>query len=176
MEHHDSAQPDACESCALGHSRRAFLRDSFVAAFGALLTLGASEKAAAASVTWINALARAGKTVTYAIPAADGAQIDHANEVIIVRWENELYAFSLSCPHQHTALRWEQDNARFQCPKHHSKYQPDGTYISGRATRSMDRFSLARQGSSIVVDMGALHKQPDDPAAWKNSVIHLGGS
>ena len=167
---------DSCEGCALGTSRREFLRDGFVAAFGALLTLGASEKAAAASVSFVNALVASGSTVSYAIPSANGAQIDHEHEVILARWENNIYAFSLSCPHQHTALRWEPQNARFQCPKHHSKYQPDGTFISGRATRSMDRFSIKRQGNSVVVDTGTMHKEPDDPKAWREAVVELGAS
>jgi nitrite reductase/ring-hydroxylating ferredoxin subunit len=175
-DEHCMDTPDACDSCALGKSRREFLRDGFAAAFGALLTLGASEKAAAASVSIVNALAAAGSTVTYAIPAANGAQIDRDHEVIVARWENNIYAFSLSCPHQHTALRWEQQNARFQCPKHHSKYQPDGTFISGRATRSMDRFSIKRQGNSVVVDTSVMHKEPDDPKAWREAVVELGAS
>lgn len=169
-------QIDACESCTLHHTRRDFLRESVTAAFGVLLTLGATNKAAAVSVSWIEAYHRSNGTITYPIPTADGAQIDHTNEVILVRWQSEVYAFSLSCPHQHTALRWEPENARFQCPRHHSKYQPDGTFISGRATRGMDRFSITRQGNDVVVDINALHKQPDDPAGYHNAVVHLGDS
>ncbi|HEX6558477.1 MAG TPA: Rieske (2Fe-2S) protein [Longimicrobiales bacterium] len=172
-EPHDDS---ACEGCALGSTRRDFLRDGFSAAVAALLTLGASEQAAAASVQWIGALARSSSTVTYPIPATDGAHIDKQNEVILLRWESNLYAFSLSCPHQHTALRWMEADARFQCPKHKSKYQPDGTYISGRATRSMDRFSIHRDGGNVVVDTSAMHKQPADPAAWASAVVRLGAS
>jgi Rieske Fe-S protein len=96
--------------------------------------------------------------------------------VILVRWQGSIYAFSLSCPHQHTALRWEEANQRFQCPKHHSKYEMDGTFISGKATRSMDRFSLKREGNSIVVDVNALHKQPNDPTGYAAAVVKLAGN
>ena len=155
---------DACEGCALHHSRRDFIVGSVVAAFGLI------------SINWVDALARNGSAVSYAIPAANGAQIDKNNEVILVRWENEVYAFALSCPHQKTALRWEEQNNRFQCPKHHSKYQPNGTFISGRATRNMDRYSISRQGNNVVVDMNALHKSDVDPNGWKSAVIELGSS
>ena len=166
----------SCESCSADSSRRDFLRDSVAAAFGALMLLSGGNTAAAASIRWVEGMRRAAGTISYAIPAADGAQIDKANEVILVRWESNVYAFALSCPHQHTALRWHEEVARFQCPKHKSKYQPDGTFISGRATRAMDRFSLKRDGAAIVVDTNALHKSDKDPSGWAASVIRLGVS
>ena len=58
-----------------------------------------------------------------------------------MRFQGVVYAFNLSCPHQNTALKWQPDDQRFQCPKHKSRYQPDGTFISGRATRGMDRLA-----------------------------------
>ena len=44
----------------------------------------------------IEALARTKKGISYTIPAADGVQIDKDNEVILVRWQNAMYAFNLS--------------------------------------------------------------------------------
>lgn len=160
---HEEQDNGACEGCALNEARnrRDFIRESLTAAFGLM------------SIDWVRALARVGNTVSYAIPAADGAQIDKEHEVILVRWQNSIYAFALSCPHQRTALRWEPQNSRFQCPKHHSKYQPDGTFISGRATRNMDRYTLQRQGEAIVVDNSTKHKSTDDAQAWSNAVIKL---
>jgi Rieske Fe-S protein len=110
---------------------------------------------------------------TYPIPPQDGVQIDRDNEVILVRWQNAVYAFNLSCPHQNTALRWNEGDAQFQCPKHHSKYRPDGTFISGRATRPMDRLSLTRNGDSVVVDLNAMHKDDIDHAGWTAAVVTL---
>ncbi|NUQ21593.1 MAG: Rieske 2Fe-2S domain-containing protein [Gemmatimonadaceae bacterium] len=52
------------------------------------------------------------------------AGIDRDSEVILTRWQGLVYAFNLSCPHRHTALRWNDDAHRFQCPKHHSQYTP----------------------------------------------------
>jgi nitrite reductase/ring-hydroxylating ferredoxin subunit len=108
---------------------------------------------------------------SYPLPQQDGATIDRDAEVIIVRYQGKVYAFSLSCPHQHTALRWEPDNNRFQCPKHHSKYQPDGTFISGRATRSMDRFALRRDGGNVVVDLDKLYREDRDADDWKAALL-----
>lgn len=113
-------------------------------------------------------------TVSYPLPATDGAQIDHDNEVILVRWQNAVYAFNLSCPHQHTALRWDDADKRFQCPKHHSQYQPSGEFIRGRATRNMDRFSLRRDATNnIVVDVDAMHRSDEDAAGWAAAVLKV---
>ena len=111
---------------------------------------------------------------SYAVPAADGALVDKSNEVIVVRWQDAVYAFALSCPHQNQALRWVEKDGRFQCPKHKSRYSPDGVFQSGRATRGMDRYSLRREGDQIVVDVATLHEQTADPAAWDAAKVSLG--
>lgn len=161
-----------CTDCALVQSRRSFLRGGALAAI--IASMGAfgipARAASGMSVGIISGRRRnsAGtQMVSYPLPATDGAQIDHDNEVILVRWQNEMYAFNLSCPHQHAALRWDDADNRFQCPKHHSKYQPDGEFISGRATRNMDRFTIRRDASNnIVVDVDAMFRSDQDPAAW----------
>jgi nitrite reductase/ring-hydroxylating ferredoxin subunit len=164
------AQSSECANCAL-QDRRGFLRDA-VAAVAALGAAGVGPTfAALLPVRWISA--HAGGGATYPVPATDGVQIDRDNQVILVRWQNAVYAFNLSCPHQNTALRWDEADARFQCPKHHSKYQPDGTFISGRATRNMDRLSVRRDGDSIVVDVDGMHKSNEDAAGWAAAVVRL---
>ncbi len=159
-----AALPPDCAECPLASGRRSFLHTAARAA-GAFAVLVLVPRRAAAG--WGVATQR------YAIPATDGATIDRDNQVILVRWMNAIYAFALSCPHQNTALRWDAADGRFQCPKHHSKYQPDGTFISGRATRNMDRLSLTREGDAVVVDVDALHKSTEDAAGWVAAVVHL---
>jgi Rieske Fe-S protein len=154
-------------------SRRDFLRDSAIGLAGIMATLGIARSAAALPVTMIEAIARGKTGLTYAIPAADGVQIDKDNEVILVRWQNAMYAFNLSCPHQHTALRWNDSIKEFQCPKHKSKYQPTGNFISGRATRSMDRFAIQRNANNIVVDVDTMYQEDEQAAQWKAAFIKL---
>ncbi len=162
-----------CFPCATDPSRREFLRRASV--LGAALAAIAANfsDAGALPVRAMQSLATSAGTMTYPIPAADGAEIDHDNEVILVRWQNQVMAFALSCPHQHTALRWNPTDARFQCPKHHSQYTPDGTFITGRATRGMDRLAIARQGNSVVVTTEPIIKQTDNMAGWKAAFIQL---
>jgi Rieske Fe-S protein len=129
--------------------------------------------AQALPVRAVAALASRGEERTYPIPASDGATIDKRESVIITRWQGMVFAFSLACPHQNTALRWEPENARFQCPKHHSKYQPDGSFIEGRATRGMDRFAVRHEGANVVVDLDKLFQQDKDAAQWKAAFISV---
>jgi len=150
---------DACSFCELSGTRRDFLRFSVAAAF---------------TIHSLSGIRSGPDSVTYPVPAQDGAHIDRDNEVILVRWQGAIYAFTLSCPHQHTALRWIENDSRFQCPRHKSRYQPDGTFISGRATRGMDRFSLQHVGDTIVVDLKTLHKQDKDLGGWTAAVVRIG--
>jgi nitrite reductase/ring-hydroxylating ferredoxin subunit len=165
---------DACTACAPLHARREFLRTLVASVTGALLTLGASPAAAQRLATQFGGpLEHRGDEASYPVPDADGATIDTDNEVILVRYHNVAYAFALSCPHQNTGLKWNGDEGRFQCPKHKSKYQPDGTFIEGRATRGMDRHALRRDGAKVVVDLGTTFEQDKDAAGWAAAQIAL---
>jgi Rieske Fe-S protein len=164
-----------CTGCPVA-TRREFLRDAGISVVSVLAALGIARSAGAMlpetfSIRPIAELNRRGALRTYPIPAGDGAQIDRGNQLILVRWHGSMYAFNLSCPHQNTALKWDDGEHRFQCPKHHSRYQPDGTFIEGRATRGMDRLDIRREGETVVVDPDKWHKQDTDPAGWNAAVV-----
>jgi nitrite reductase/ring-hydroxylating ferredoxin subunit len=164
---------DDCAGCGVAPDRREFLRTSAAAVAAALLALGARRADALAPLAFTSARGARGNVRTYSIPAKDGAEIDKENEVILARWQGSVYAFALSCPHQNTALKWLDADQRFQCPKHKSKYRPDGSFIEGRATRGMDRYSIRRDGASVAVDLGDLHEQDTDPSGWNAAVVKI---
>ncbi|HVZ78668.1 MAG TPA: Rieske 2Fe-2S domain-containing protein [Gemmatimonadaceae bacterium] len=165
---------DPCTGCPALDGRRQFLRNAAVLAVGALAALGAApDEARALPVRFISALGAHATQKSYAIPTADSVNIDKDAGVIIARYQAQVFAFSLSCPHQNTALRWNDAEHEFQCPKHHSRYTPDGLFIDGRATRSMDRFAVTRSGGNIVVDLDTLYQEDDNPAQWKAAVLHV---
>lgn len=160
-----------CHGCA-GVERREFLKDGALLLAGIIASLGGLPRGAAAlGVRVAGPLAREGQDLTYPIPTADGAHIDRDNDVIVVRFQQRVYAFNLSCPHQNTALRWHPEDGQFQCPKHHSRYRPDGTFISGRATRGMDRFALRRDGANVVVNLSQYFRQDRNPAEWEAAAL-----
>ncbi|MFI5310448.1 MAG: ubiquinol-cytochrome c reductase iron-sulfur subunit [Gemmatimonadales bacterium] len=165
------ASRDACGACPIG--RRDFLKAGTSLAALAVTTAMMPGTAAALPVRFDSALGRDGRDVRYAIPAADGATIDKDNDVIIARAGGLMYALDLTCPHQHTAIRWSAREKLFECPKHHSKYSPAGIFLEGRATRSLDRFSIRRDGDQIIVDVDTPYQEKRDQAQWEAAVLPL---
>lgn len=111
--------------------------------------------------------------VSYPVPSADGVTIDRDNEVILVRHAGAVMAFALSCPHQRTMLKWLEADSRFQCPKHKSRYQPTGEFISGRATRNMDRYPVRREGNNVAVNVDIVLASDKDQSGWTAAAIKI---
>ncbi|MEK6611762.1 MAG: Rieske (2Fe-2S) protein [Gemmatimonadota bacterium] len=164
----DSNSPGCADDCIV--ARRAFLKDVTMFA-AALVAAGFAPRLASAAPRPVRALSRAANEVRYPIPAADGVEFDKENEVILVRTAGRVYAFALACPHQNTALRLEPSKQGFQCSRHHSKYKLDGAYISGRATRSMDRYAIRREGTVLVVNVALYYESDSEPTQWAGAVV-----
>jgi len=165
--------PQSAESCtASDSSRREFLGHISAAALAAMVGVAlAASDAAAVPIESVSG-AQVGPTEhEYPVPAGDAVSIDRENEVILIRFHERALAFNLACPHENTALRWRQEDGRFQCPRHGSKYQPDGTFISGRATRNMDRFAIRRDGDKLIVDVNRLYRSDQQKAEWDAAVV-----
>ncbi|MFI5179071.1 MAG: ubiquinol-cytochrome c reductase iron-sulfur subunit [Vicinamibacterales bacterium] len=114
-----------------------------------------------------------GEERKYSIPATDSVSIDHSAQTILVRYQGHVFSMFLGCPHEHAAVKWVEKEHRFQCTKHDSRYQPDGTYTSGRSTRNLDRFAIRREGDGIVIDLDHLFQADRDPAGWAGAVVAL---
>ena len=153
----------SCKKHPCTESRRAFLHQSSCG----LLTLAAMGLAGDV-VLPVSAIAgvAAGKEKTYPLPSADGVNIDRGTHVMVVRYMNRVYAFSMACPHENAAVKWLPKDHRFQCTKHDSQYTPDGTYTSGHATRNLDRFPIRKEGTSVVVSLDRVFHSDDNRGAW----------
>ncbi len=157
-----SSNQSACLGCA---SRREFIdRLSGTLLVGTLFTeIRAAEAAAGQSRS----------ERAYAIPAKDGVSIDKSAQIILVRSGQKVIAFNLACPHENTALKWREGDKRFQCPKHESKYTPEGVFTDGRATRNMDRLAIRRDGMKVIVGLDRLFKSDQNPGDWAAAVVTL---
>jgi Rieske Fe-S protein len=154
-----------------GPGRREFLRAGgcFVIACAGL---GLSSLAGL-PVVEITALAANPSEKRYPVPAGDSVNIDRQASVIVIRFQNSVYAFALACPHEHAAVKWLPKDHRFQCSKHDSQYQPNGTYTAGRATRNLDRFAVRREDNTIVVDLQHWFESDKNPAGWASAALQL---
>jgi nitrite reductase/ring-hydroxylating ferredoxin subunit len=170
-----SPETHNCERCPLGEhiQRREFVRVAVARSFGVLGALSLLPGGLAAMP--FSAVRGTGPRVArvYPLPTADGVSIDRDESVIVARTGDKVFAFSLACPHQSTALRWDDRNHRFQCPKHKSRYEADGVFIDGRATRGLDRFAVKRDGQSLVVDLDALFREDRNPAEWAAAFVNV---
>lgn len=164
----DMSTRDCAGDCIV--ARRTFLKDLSVFT-AALLASGLAPRAASGAPSAIRALGRVAGDVRYPIPAKDGVRFDDVNEVILVRDAGHVYAFALSCPHQNTALKADPSGVGFRCTKHESRYKPSGEFISGRATRNMDRLAIRRDGSSVVVNVDQYYESDSEPAQWAGAVV-----
>lgn len=168
-------QMTPCNGCHAASCRRAFLLQA-AAALAGLATggeLSGPQRAFALALDSTRPVRTLGNEAVYVIPAEDGVTIDRDHEIILARYQDVVSAFALSCPHQHTPLRWDQDGHRFQCPKHKSAFEPDGTRIEGRAERSMDRYALRRDGNTVVVDLRTVYQEDTDREKWAAAVVRL---
>jgi Rieske Fe-S protein len=164
-----------CEHCTIDtlrstDSRRTFLVNAVRFTTVALAAFGLSG-AVSLPVAEAAPISSTDTEKRYPIPPSDSVNIDRDAQVIVVRFQAKVYAFALSCPHQNTALRWLPKDMRFQCPKHESKYQPDGTFISGRATRNMDRFAVKKDGPALVVELNTWFQSDIQQADWAAAFV-----
>jgi nitrite reductase/ring-hydroxylating ferredoxin subunit len=156
-----------CSGCDGATSRRRALGQMSTAALAAMIGVELWPGSAGAVPVTEGSGAPAGPANTsYPVPPADGVTIDRDNQVILVRFQQHAYAFNLACPHENTALRWKDREGVFQCPRHESRYKPDGTFISGRATRNMDRLPIRKDGDRLVVDLDHLLRSDQQPQDW----------
>ena len=150
-------------------SRRGFLQQGACGMF-TIAALGLPGSVSALPVTEIEAQASGGER-RYPLPTVDGVSIDRQAQVIIVRHAGKVYAMSLVCPHENAAVRWLPRDGRFQCSKHTSRYTPEGTFTSGRATRHMVRFPVRRDGAQVVVSVDRVFQSDRNPEGWTAAAV-----
>ena len=127
-------------------TRREFLNYAFLASLGIFfVTLGGA--------TFLFALPRFGAgefggtfnlgVAGNAIPPIDVApSANTPTRSWVTQTDQGALALYNVCPHLGCLYGWQTVTFRFECPCHGSKYEKDGTYISGPAPRSLDRFVI----------------------------------
>lgn len=167
--------PDDCgaDACEVTTGRRAFLRDGLMAVAALTAIAGAAAPLHALAREYATGRVGASGTVSYDVPAADGATIDKANRLILVRYQGTVHAFSLECPHKGTMVQWQPAASRFYCPKHKSTFKAEGTRIQGKSPRSLDRYAVRLEGGRIVVDTAIAIESTENAAGWSAAGVRV---
>ena len=166
----------SCGDCpAAALTRRAFFRDLGVAVGAAIAAQAVIPpgEALAQFVGEISPIASARLERSYAVPSLDGVFVDETNDVILARWQNRAYAFSIKCPHKGARLTWRSSEGRVYCPKHKARFAADGQHLSGRGSRDLDRHPVRRSGDTLVVDTSVLLRADRDTERWSSAVVAL---
>lgn len=80
------------------------------------------------------------------------------------------HAIYMVCTHLGCLYKWVDENYRFECPCHGSKYTREGFYIEGPAPRSLDQFEVDLVDGTYVVDTGAKTLgPPSDESPFKGT-------
>jgi len=173
-----SAETDCDGGCELepsgGSDRRTFLKEGLMAVAALTAVAGASVPLEAMTRGYVVG-ATAGTelaTISYPIPTTDGATIDRANQVILVRYQGMVHALARECPHKGTMVDWQPAQNRLYCPKHKSTFTANGTRIQGKSPRSMDRHPIRLEGGKLVVDTATVIE--GDGANWATTGVKVG--
>ena len=176
MSHPSPAEPAPCTTecetteCETTEcettDRRAFLKEGLMAV-AALTAVGVTaDRLSALTLRRVTGTA-IGELLRYPLPTTDGATIDTAHKVILVRYQGVIHAFDRECPHRGTAVEWQGDRGRFYCPKHKSTFQPEGTLIQGKAERNLDRYLVRIDGAEVVVDTATAIRSDRQGETWR---------
>lgn len=74
--------------------------------------------------------------------------------------DTKLQALYRKCVHLGCSVPHCETSMLFECPCHGSKYQLTGEFFAGPAPRGLDRFPIAIEGSSVMVDTGSIQTGP----------------
>ena len=100
-------------------------------------------------------IVNAGKPDRY---PADSVTLDAETGIYVVRSAEGFYALSAVCTHLGCLTAWKPELGIIACPCHGSKFDKDGTKISGPAPRPLPRFSMVLDDQGqLVVDLSLIH-------------------
>ena len=134
-------------------SRRSFLSTAWKVGFGLLVAAGA-----VTSWDMLKPQLAAGfdvivKTVKPdAVPSAGVLVVPEARGYLVKVDEDEVLALSEVCSHLGCRVPYIDENARFECPCHGSKFTREGDYIEGPAPRGMDEYATEIVDGIILID------------------------
>jgi len=133
-------------------SRRSFLSTAWKVSFGLLAAAGVITSWDLLKPNLAAGLDVIIKTVSPdAVPSAGVLEVPKARGYL-VKVEDDVLALSEVCTHLGCRVPYIDENTRFECPCHGSKFTREGNYIEGPAPRGMDEYATEVVEGVIVID------------------------
>lgn len=165
----------AAALAGVAHTTRREFSIALAVAWGSLIFVGATLAAAFQSFLVPKVTKeppttfRAGKITDY---PTDGVyeQFKGPQNVWIVRQRGTLFALSTICTHLGCIPNWLAADQKFKCPCHGSGFYMNGVNFEGPAPRPLERFKIALDGDTLIVDKSQKFRQElgqwDNPASF----------
>lgn len=134
-------------------SRRSFLSTAWKASFGLLAAAGVITTWGLLKPTLAAGVDVIVKTVKPdAVPSSGVLEVPAARGYLVKVDDEEILALSEVCTHLGCRVPYVDENDRFECPCHGSKFTREGDYIEGPAPRSMDGYATEVVEGVLVID------------------------
>jgi len=103
---------------------------------------------------------RVGKFQRYAEMSPGDVLEDYKSQGIwMIRDGDRIAALSIICTHLGCIPNWLPNDRKFKCPCHGSGYRPDGVNFEGPTPRPLERFRIALDGATVIVDKSKKYQQ-----------------
>lgn len=142
-------------------SRRSFLSTTWKVGFGLLAAAGAITSWDLLKPHLAAGFDAIVKTVTpEAVPSAGVLVVPEARGYLVKVDDDDIRAFSEVCSHLGCRVPFIDENNRFECPCHGSKFTREGYHIEGPAPRGMDEYAIELVDGVIEIDTTELIPGP----------------
>ncbi len=110
---------------------------------------------------------RLGDLGKYVEMPVGGVSEDYKGKGIwIVRLDGEIAALSTVCTHLGCIPNWLESERKFKCPCHGSGFMQNGINFEGPAPRPLERFKIALEDGTVIVDRSKKFQQ--EKGEWDN--------
>ena len=86
-----------------------------------------------------------------ALATDDGWLLHPSENILLVNIGGVNSAYSSSCPHSGCTREWGYSNSTFTCNCHFSRFQADGSLISGPAGRGLTKLTVEQDGDTVSI-------------------------
>ncbi len=82
-------------------------------------------------------------------------------KAILINNNDQIQAFSLTCPHLGCQVRWKKEERKFICPCHNGIFRANGEVESGPPPKPLAQYPVDIEGNMVFIKFKEPFWQPD---------------